>query len=136
MSLAAKRHYLRPFRDRAELVAGVANETRPKDWNFPEEIERRFFADVCRGLPIGSGALLNQLDQMDAAPALSETPTARELELLRLVEAGLSNQQLADRLSLSLATVKWHLYNLYSKLGVSSRSAALARARALNLLAL
>ena len=136
VSLAAKRHYLRPFRDRAELVAGVANETRPKDWNFPEEIERRFFADVCRGLPIGSGALLNQLDQMDAAPALSETPTARELELLRLVEAGLSNQQLADRLSLSLATVKWHLYNLYSKLGVSSRSAALARARALNLLAL
>ena len=51
-----------------------------------------------------------------------------------LIEAGLSNQQLADRLSLSVATVKWHLYNLYTKLGVSSRSAALARARALNLL--
>jgi LuxR family maltose regulon positive regulatory protein len=35
----------------------------------------------------------------------------------------------------SVATVKWHLYNLYTKLGVSSRSAALARARALSLLA-
>ena len=63
-----------------------------------------------------------------------DSPTSRELELLRLIEVGLSNQQLADRLNVSVATVKWHLYNLYTKLGVSSRSAALARARSLNLL--
>ena len=60
--------------------------------------------------------------------------TAREHELLELIDAGLSNQQLADHVDVSLATVKWHLQNLYAKLGVSRRTAAVAKARALNLL--
>ncbi len=60
--------------------------------------------------------------------------TARETQLLRLVNEGLSNQTLADQLSLSLPTVKWHLRNLYGKLGVRNRSAALAKARAYGLL--
>ena len=68
------------------------------------------------------------------APRLLGTPTPRELELLRWIDAGLSNQQLADRADVSLTTVKWHLQNLYGKLAVSSRSAALARARGLDLL--
>jgi len=60
--------------------------------------------------------------------------TARETQLLRLVNEGLSNQTLADQLSISLPTVKWHLRNLYGKLGVRNRSAALAKARAYGLL--
>ncbi|HSW12118.1 MAG TPA: LuxR C-terminal-related transcriptional regulator [Solimonas sp.] len=134
VSLAARRRYLRPFRDRAEMLAGIVNETKAKDWGFAVEEERRFFAEICRGLPLTNSALLEQLDDLNVTSALTETPTARELELLSLIEAGLSNQQLADRLSVSVATVKWHLYNLYTKLGVSSRSAAIARARALNVL--
>ncbi|AXQ31067.1 hypothetical protein D0B54_21345 [Solimonas sp. K1W22B-7] len=135
ISIAAKRRYLRPFRDRAELLAGIVNETKSKDWGFAVEEERRFFAEICRGLPLTNSGLLEQLDELNVSSALTETPTARELELLSLIEAGLTNQQLADRLSVSVATVKWHLYNLYTKLGVSSRSAAIARARALNVLA-
>lgn len=134
VSLAAKRRYIRPFRDRAELVAALVNETKSKDWGFAVEEERRFFAEICRGLPLGQHRDDVELDADSSVHTLAETPTARELELLMLVEAGLSNQQLADRLSLSVATVKWHLYNLYTKLGMSSRGAALARARALNLL--
>ncbi|WP_428313333.1 LuxR C-terminal-related transcriptional regulator [Hydrocarboniphaga sp.] len=130
VGLAAKRRYLRPFRDRGEMVAALVNETKSKDWGFALDEDRRFFAEICRGLPVSAGDAIEGVD----ASALAETPTARELELLSLVEAGLSNQQLADRLSVSVATVKWHLYNLYTKLGVSSRGAALARARALNLL--
>ena len=135
VGLAAKRRYLRPFRDRAAVIAGLVNDTKLKDWGFAVEEERRFFSEVCAGLPLTNSVLLEQLGALNIASSLSETPTARELELLGLIDAGLSNQQLADRLSLSVATVKWHLYNLYTKLGVSSRSAALARARALNLLA-
>ena len=135
IGLAAKRRYLRPFRDRANLIAALVNDTKPKDWGFAVEEERRFFREICVGLPLTNSALAEQLSALDVVPALSETPTARELELLQLIEAGLTNQQLADRLSVSVATVKWHLYNLYGKLGVSSRSAASARARALNLLA-
>ncbi len=134
VSIATKRHIRRPFRDRAEVIAGLVNETKPQSWGFALDEERRFFAEICRSLPALNVSLLDQLDRLDVEPTLLEKPTAREMEMLQLVEAGLSNQQLADRLSVSVATVKWHLYNLYTKLGVSSRSAALARARALNLL--
>lgn len=134
ISQASKRGYVRPFADRAELVAGLVNDTRVKDWGFVLDEEREFFTEICRGLPLTNSALLEQLNELNVVPTLTDTPTARELELLSLVEAGLTNQQVADRLSLSIATVKWHLYNLYTKLGVSNRSGALSRARALNLL--
>lgn len=65
---------------------------------------------------------------------LVEELTNREVELLRLVEAGLANRQLAETLLISEATVKWHLHNIYIKLGVKSRSAATARARKLILI--
>ena len=134
VSYAAKRRIVRPFRDRAELIAGMVNETKPQSWAFALDEERQFFVELCRGLPLGNAARLDALDIVQGQAPLLDTPTARELELLSLIEAGMSNQQLADRLSVSVATVKWHLYNLYTKLGVSSRSAALARARSLNLL--
>jgi ATP/maltotriose-dependent transcriptional regulator MalT len=64
-----------------------------------------------------------------AAPAeAADSLTAREIELLRLLHAGLSNQKLADALLLSVPTIKWHLHNVYEKLGVGSRGAAVAAA--------
>ncbi len=134
IGLAARRRIIRPFRDRAETIAGLVNETKASAWGFALDEERKFFAEICAGLPLTNSFLVEHLDQLQGESPLLETPTARELQLLSLIEAGLSNPQLADRLSLSVSTVKWHLYNLYTKLGVSSRSAALARARALNLL--
>lgn len=57
-------------------------------------------------------------------------PTAalsrRELEVLELVRDGLSNLQISKRLFLSQATVKSHLVHIYAKLGVDSRTAAVA----------
>lgn len=134
VTVAAKRRILRPFRERATQIAGLVNETKPQSWGFASEEERRFFGEICQDLPMVNSALLEQLEELECETTLLETPTARELELIKLVEAGLTNQQIADRVSVSVSTVKWHLYNLYTKLGVSSRSAALARARALNLL--
>jgi ATP/maltotriose-dependent transcriptional regulator MalT len=61
--------------------------------------------------------------------------TPREAEVLQLLAEGLSNQQIADRLYVSLSTVKTHISNLYSKLGAERRTQALARARALGWLA-
>ncbi|HKY91273.1 MAG TPA: LuxR C-terminal-related transcriptional regulator, partial [Nevskiaceae bacterium] len=126
VSLASRRRILRPFRDRGELIAGLVNDTKPQSWGFATDEERRCFVEVCRMLPLSNAGLLDQIGQVQGGSQLRETPTARELELLGLIEAGLSNQQLADRLNVSVATVKWHLYNLYAKLGVSIRSAALA----------
>jgi LuxR family maltose regulon positive regulatory protein len=78
-------------------------------------------------------------DPMTAAvPArvagLAEPLTAREVEILRLVAAGLKNQAIADHLVISVATVKRHTANTYGKLAVDHRAAAVARARDLGLL--
>jgi LuxR family transcriptional regulator, maltose regulon positive regulatory protein len=65
---------------------------------------------------------------------LVEPLSQRELEILRLIADGLTNQEIADRLVLSLPTVKWHIGNLYGKLGINSRTQAVARARELGIL--
>jgi LuxR family maltose regulon positive regulatory protein len=58
----------------------------------------------------------------------------RELEILRLIQEGHSNQNIGERLFLSLSTVKWHNQNIFSKLDVQRRTEAVARARQLKLL--
>ena len=60
----------------------------------------------------------------------TETLTAREREILDLIAQGLTNQQIASRLSLTLHTVKNHVHNLLTKLGVGSRAEAVTVARA------
>ncbi|GAA4894564.1 response regulator [Streptomyces coeruleoprunus] len=64
----------------------------------------------------------------------AETLTKRELEVLQLVGEGLSNQQISKRLFLSQATVKSHLVHVFAKLGVESRTAAVAEATARRLI--
>jgi LuxR family maltose regulon positive regulatory protein len=64
----------------------------------------------------------------------SQLLTPRELAILRLIAAGLRNQEIAKKLFISPATVKRHVANIYSKLGVGHRTEALVRARGLNLL--
>jgi LuxR family maltose regulon positive regulatory protein len=65
---------------------------------------------------------------------LAEPLTAREIEILRLIAAGMQNQEIADHLVISLATVKRHIANVYGKLGAGHRTAAVARATELRLL--
>ena len=63
-----------------------------------------------------------------------EPLSGRELEVLHLIAAGLSNQGIAARLVVAVSTVKKHINNLYGKLDVQSRTQALVRARELHLL--
>jgi len=60
---------------------------------------------------------------------LRELLTARELEVLRLVSVGQSNEAIAETLVISIETVKKHLKNIYGKLDVHNRVAASNRAR-------
>jgi DNA-binding CsgD family transcriptional regulator len=65
-----------------------------------------------------------------AGEAAEHGLTRRELEVLRLVAAGRANRQIAEALFISVPTVKRHLSTILGKLGVSSRAAATAYARA------
>lgn len=58
----------------------------------------------------------------------------REREILRFVAAGLSNRDIAQAVHLSEATIKWHLHNLFAKLGVRSRTQAVLKGKSLGLL--
>lgn len=65
-----------------------------------------------------------------------EPPSARELEVLRLVARGLTNREIGRELRISEATVKSHVLHLFQKLGVSDRTAAVTRALERGLIAL
>ena len=68
-------------------------------------------------------------------PIPGETLSERELEILRLLAEGHSNQEIGQTLYIGVGTVKWYLTHLYDKLDVSNRTQAVARARELGLLA-
>ncbi|MFF2777634.1 response regulator [Streptomyces sp. NPDC058052] len=92
----------------------------------PEEL-----AAAVRTAAAGQSALAPAVAHrlMDRMRTPAEALTKRELEVLQLVGEGLSNQQISKVLFLSQATVKSHLVHVFAKLGVDSRTAAVAAAR-------
>jgi DNA-binding NarL/FixJ family response regulator len=65
-----------------------------------------------------------------SAPEMVDIPlTTREREVLSLIDVGLSNKEIARRLSIELATVKNHVHNILAKLNVNRRTEAVARLR-------
>ena len=60
---------------------------------------------------------------------LIEQMTEREMEVMNLLAAGKSNQEIADELFITVRTVKKHTSNIYGKLNVASRTQAIAHAR-------
>jgi len=69
-----------------------------------------------------------------APPGLADPLTGRELEVLRLLAAGKSNQRIAHDLVVALDTVKKHVTHILGKLGAANRTEAVARARQLGLI--
>lgn len=74
------------------------------------------------------------LDDKKAGADPVEVLTLREQEILHLVINGLSNKEIAQRLTFTLGTVKWYVNQIYKKLHVRSRVQAIVRARELNLI--
>jgi LuxR family maltose regulon positive regulatory protein len=124
LTLAQPENYVRIFVDEGEPLAQLLYQAA-----------RRNLA------PGYTGRLLAAFPASKSAPPRQESPAAlveplseRELEVLALIAEGLSNQEIAQRLFISLRTVKWHASNIYGKLGVSNRTQAVTRARALGVL--
>lgn len=131
--LAAKRRILQPFLLRLDVLRNILVQFRERDWGFADKDERELCQKLCAAGARSSSPLLESQGE-DSSENVAGSLTARELELLRLADAGLSNHQIAERTNVALTTVKWHFSNIYSKLDVRNRSAATAKMRALNLL--
>lgn len=97
---------------------------------------------ACLGHPQVQGEARRLLDELGMPQSGVKEPQAghiealsgREQELLGLLDAGLSNQAIADSLGISASTVKAHLRNIYGKLNARNRAQALSVARKHNLL--
>jgi DNA-binding CsgD family transcriptional regulator len=84
--------------------------------------DERFAAEWARGRAMGAAEILSLAPPRP--PGHPAGLTLREVEVLRLVAAGLTDAQVAERLVLSVRTVHSHVRSIYRKLGVSSRAAA------------
>ena len=92
----------------------------------PHEVLRAI-REVARGEaslhPTIARKLIRELNQPAVLPPTDEPLTDREVEVLRRVAQGLSNQEIADALGISILTVKTHVANILAKLGLPTRIA-------------
>jgi LuxR family maltose regulon positive regulatory protein len=128
LALAEPEGLIRLFVDEgrpmAQLLAAAAAEGRMPD--YIGEVVVAFEAEKQKSEVTAS--------QFTLAQPLIEPLSRRELEVLRLIAQGLSNQEMSERLVLSLETVKGHNKKIFGKLQVERRTEAVARARELGLL--
>jgi LuxR family transcriptional regulator, maltose regulon positive regulatory protein len=141
LSLAEPEGYVRIFVDEgplmAVLLAKLHEHARKRPHaaltNVPLAYIERLLA-LLRGERVQEGISPAAPSAPAPAQSLLDPLTERELEVLRLIAAGLSNRAIAARLVLALSTVKSYVNTIYGKLQVESRTQAVARARALHLL--
>jgi LuxR family transcriptional regulator, maltose regulon positive regulatory protein len=121
LSLARPEGYVRTFVDEGEPMVRLLHLARSRqiETDYVTALLSIFEKTTC---PV----------QLPPKP-LSEPLTARELEVLKLIEAGYSNQEIAEKLVISIPTVKRHISNIYTKLDVSSRTQALSIGKELKL---
>jgi ATP/maltotriose-dependent transcriptional regulator MalT len=141
LSLAEPEGYVRMFVDEGPPMAVLLGKLhehsrkrpRANSTNVPLAYIERLLAFL-REERVQEGTSPAASSASVPAQSLLDPLTERELEVLRLIAAGLSNREIAARLVLALSTVKSYVNTIYSKLQVESRTQAVARARALHLL--
>ncbi|HEU5200839.1 MAG TPA: LuxR C-terminal-related transcriptional regulator [Ktedonobacterales bacterium] len=145
LALAEPEGYLRVFLDAGEpmrqalqaFLKASQHAVSPSLASYAQSVLDAFASEQHQEMteetiPLVSKALPRPSSQ--AAQPLLEPLTPREQEVLLLLAEGTSNQEIADRLVISLATAKKHVAGILSKLGAENRTQAIARARSLSLL--
>ena len=143
--LAEPEGYVRLFVDEGEPLRLLLVQTLASaDWKAtlvsPQALDHHLasYADKIMTAfarqPTPNSALEDNIVRKSPIQKLVEPLSQRELEVLRLTAAGLSNATIAAQLIVSVGTVKTHLKHIYGKLAVQSRTQAVAQARTLGLL--
>jgi LuxR family maltose regulon positive regulatory protein len=126
LSLAEPEGFVRTFVDEGEPMARLLRRT------LVEGIAPRYvskilaaFDESAQPAPPATQGVVDQ--------PLVDPLTERELEVLRLIAAGLSNREIAQELIVAVSTIKTHINHIYSKLDAKSRTQAVVKAQALDL---
>ena len=127
LTLAQPESYVRIFVDEGPAMANLLSKAAARGI-MPDYCGKLLAAFEFIGLEI------ERKSERPPAQPLIDPLSARELEILTHIAAGLRNKEIAETLFVSVNTVHYHTKNLYSKLGVNSRTQAITRAIALNLL--
>ena len=127
LTLGETEGYMRTFLDLGEPMAALLDQALARNI-APVYVRRLLRAFAAASQP-------DQDKLVVSLTGLVENLTQREIEVLRLLAGGLTNQEIAERLYVSENTVKTHLANIYGKLGARDRREAITRARSAGLLA-
>ncbi len=134
LELAGELLVVRVVADAGPTVAGMVG-TLLSDPTFRHRLDPDLVAALDEALTVAGEGQLGE-NERSVSQALVVPLSERELEVLSEVARGGSNQVIADQLFISLNTVKKHVTHILEKLGVTNRTAAVARARDLGLLPL
>ncbi len=121
LSIAKTEKYTRTFVDEGEPMARLLHLARAR------QVETEYATHLLSVIEKAAGKM------QPPSQLLVKPLTMREIEVLRLIEAGCSNQVIAGKLVISIPTVKRHISNIYAKLGVESRTQAVAIGKELNI---
>lgn len=128
LSLAEAEGFMRTFVDEGPPMAHLLYEALNRG------VAPDYVRQLLAAFPITKTEQPASTKHLADQSGLIEPLSEREIEVLQMIARGLSNQVIATRLVLSPHTVKTHTRNIYSKLGVNSRTQAVDRARTLGLL--
>lgn len=138
LSLAEPQGHIRTFVDEGEPMTSLLCEVRAAHQKRSLAISYPVSMRYIDRLLAASGVQPDSYEANGAAQDLSqplpEPLSERELEILRLIASGLSNQEITECLVIAKSTLKTHINHIYSKLAVRSRTQAVAQARTLKLL--
>ncbi len=128
LTLAEPEGYIRTFVTEGEPLRGLIEKQKHVEGHQSIEYVTKLLAAFTSLADTSQSARNNQ------PSAMLDSLSPRELEVLRLIEQGLSNQEIADRLFLAVSTIKGYTRTLFDKLQVQRRTEAVVRARELGLL--
>jgi LuxR family transcriptional regulator, maltose regulon positive regulatory protein len=136
LTLACRHGYVRVLADEGAPMRALLAQlstARPGQQHAARRIDPGYLAALLRACG-QTDAVPPPRRAAAAPPGLAEPLTDRELEVLRLIAAGKSNQRIAHDLVVALDTVKTHVTHILGKLGAANRTEAAARARQLGLI--